>query len=145
MMNEKLKAAGLIVVIAVAGLFAVMHFVPNEQGEPDWDWACVECEHTFVAEWQMLPRECPECEGEAVRSYLYFDAVEERVIELYREKPDPEAEPELQHDPSHQLVKTPGGRWQRRDDRFEYEHGIPVQVDRPQDLHPAPPGSQYRD
>lgn len=144
-MSQKLKIAGLVAVIAVAGLFVVLHLLPNEEGAPDWDWACVECEHTFVAEKQMLPRECPECEGEAVRSYLYYDALEERVIELYRERPDPGAEPELQYEPSHQLVQPPGGEWQRRDDRFEYDHGIPIPVERPEDLHPAPPGSEYRD
>lgn len=134
---------GLLAVIIIAGYFIVKQITPTRYRPPDVDWACEQCDHMFTAPAQWETRECPRCPGEAVRAYVYYDTAAGELIELYREKPLPDADPEMMG-PEDRLVKVPGGEWERVDYSVEAEYGFPVRVDNPEDLRYAPPGSEYR-
>ena len=133
---------GLLAVIVIAGYFVVRQITPTRYRPPDVDWACEECDHMFTAPVQWETRDCPVCPGEAVRTYIYYDTASGELIELYREKPHPDAGPEML--PEDRLVKEPGGEWRELDFRIETEYGFPVRVERPEDLRYAPPASEYR-
>lgn len=134
---------GLLAVIVVAGYFIARQATPTRYRPPDVDWACEECDHMFTAPVQWETRDCPRCPGEAVRTYIYYDTAAGELIELYREKPAPDADPEMPG-PEDRLVKVPGGEWRPVDYRIEAEYGFPVRVDNPEDLRYAPPGSEFR-
>ncbi len=133
---------GLVAVIVIAGYFVIRQISPQRYTPPNADWACEECDHRFVAPIQIEPRECPRCPGEAVRTYMYYDTARNELIELYREKPHPDAHPEMIEEDL--VVKVPGGEWMEPDPRIEAEYGFPVPVENPEDLQYAPPGSEYR-
>ncbi len=134
---------GLLVIIVLAGFFIVRQITPTRYRPPDVDWACEQCDHMFTAPVQWEPRACPRCPGEAVRSYIYYDTAKDELIELYREKPVPGADPAMMG-PEDRLIKVPGGEWMRVDYNIEVQYGFPVRVANPGALRYAPPGSEYR-
>lgn len=134
---------GLLAVIVIAGYFIVRQAAPTRYRPPQVDWACEECDHMFTAPVQWGNRDCPRCPGEAVRTHIYYDTVTGELIEVYREKPAPGADPAMP-DPDDRLVQVPGGEWQQVDYEQESLFGIPVEVDNAEYLRYAPPGSEYR-
>ncbi len=140
-LNGKGVIIVLVAVIIVSLVVVVRHVTSGRSGpgEDMVDWVCEECEHFFVAPFTMGNLDCPECRGEAVKTYLFYDKATGELVELFREKPaDPERED------GEILLKTPGGVWMREDRRIIEEYGWPVRVERPDDLEYAPPGSEHR-
>ena len=115
----------LLVVIAVSLAFVVKALIPKRYPRPKVDWICEECEYKFIAPSQAETKECPECGGEAIRIYYYYDIVNGEIFEAYRSKPNPEFE---QPEPGEEgepplpmmfeemtLYKVPGGEWITKD------------------------------
>ncbi len=140
----KAAVVGILAVIAIAGFFIFRQAAPTRPASPGTDWVCLECDHTFIAPIQMDDRDCPVCPGRAVRTYIYYDTLNEELVEVYRERweiPDYDAG---YGGPARQYVKAPGGRWELFDEERTAHHGLPVIVERPGDLEYAPPGSEWR-
>ncbi len=136
---------GLLAIIVLAGFFIVRQMTPTSYRPPDVDWACEQCDHMFTAPVQLETMECPQCRGEAVGSYIYYDTEKGELVEIYREKeePLPGADPDMTG-PEDRRVKVPGGEWMGVDFNFEDEYGFPVRVANPEALRYAPPGSEHR-
>ena len=147
-MNCNGQSKGAVVwfgaVILIAGYFIVRQVMPQRYTPLGAGWVCEECDYGFAAPVQSETRDCPECGGEAVRSYLCYDMAREELIELYREKPHPQADPEYPDPRADRIIKVPGGEWREVDPMIEIEYVFPVPVERPEDLMSAPPGSDYR-
>ncbi len=141
--QSKGALVGLLAVILIAGYFIVRQVGSGRPSARGVDWVCEECDHTFIAPLQMETRDCPRCPGEAVRSFIFYNTETGELVELYREKPHPDAGPDMPmiEDP---LVKEPGGEWRELDHRIQREYGFPVRVENPEVYTRAPPGSDYR-
>lgn len=86
---------GLAAVIVIAGYFVVTRATPQRTAVRAADWVCEDCGHMFIARQETGVRRCPVCPGEAVRTYIYYDAAKDDLIELYREKPVEGADPRM--------------------------------------------------
>ena len=135
---------GLLVIIVLAGFFIVRQIIPTKSRPLDVDWACEQCDHMFTAPEQLDNRDCPQCGGEAVRSYIYYDTAKGELVELYREKTMPGLDPDMLIGQEHRLIKVPGGEWMRIDYNIQFQYGFPVRVANPEALEYAPPGSEHR-
>ena len=131
----KLAIIGLAVIIAISGFFIIRHVTPPRP--PTADWVCEECDHYFFAPEQLQNRNCPKCPGEAVQTFFFYDTSNEELIEVYRQKFNPSPPPLW-------LVKIPGGDWQPENPILIATYGVPITIERPADLKPAPPGSEHR-
>lgn len=134
---------GLLAVIVIAGYFIVRQVTPARYTPPEVDWACEQCDHLFTAPYAWGTRDCPRCPGEAVRTHIFYDVSSGELVEVYREKPMADVDPEMM-DPDERLVKVPGGEWHTVDYLVEAEYGFPVRVNNPENLRYAPPGSPHR-
>jgi hypothetical protein len=150
-MNSKGKTKGtiasLLAVILISAYFIYKQQSPARYTPRGADWACEECGLLFTAPAIQGVRKCPECGGEAVRTYIYYNSGTDELIEVYREKYVKPADlpPGDEADTMERLIKEPGGKWHRPDIKAEAERGgLPVDVDNPENLIYAPPGSKYR-
>lgn len=143
--QSKVTAVILIVVIAIAIGFIIKTAMPKHYPRPQVDWTCESCGYTFVAESQAKSRVCPQCKGEAVRTYYYYCTVHNQIFEAYRSKPNPDvsdASPERMGPPDEMMLyKMPGGEWETG---YPMEITCPEGNSDPSTLKYCPPTSEYR-
>ena len=134
----------LLLVIAIAFAFIIKAAIPKRYPRPIVDWTCEACSHKFTAEAQAEPMACPECDGEAVRTYYYYCSVHDNVFEAYRSKPNPEVTPEEEMAAPEEMMfyKLPGGEWTKG---FPEKITCPKGNSDPETLSYCPPGSEKRE
>ncbi len=133
----------LLVVIAIAAAFIIKAAIPKRYPRPNVDWTCEACDYKFVAEAQAKPMVCPECGGEAVRTYYYYCSVHDHVFEAYRSKPNPDVTPEEMGPPEEMMLyKLSGGKWTTE---FPAKIRCPKGNSDPETISYCPPGSEKRE
>ena len=132
----------LLVVIAISLAFVIKAAIPKRYPRPQVDWTCEACGAQFVAESKAKPSVCPECGGEAVRTYYYYCSVHDHVFEAYRSKPNPDVSPEQMGPPERMMLyKMPGGEWEAK---FPAKITCPEGNSDPKTLSYCPPSSEKR-